>query len=478
MLKSMYPTIIQGGMGVGVSNWRLANAVSSYGQLGVVSGTFLDTVLARRLQDGDLCGSMRRALDHFPDATIAKRVIDTYFIEGGKAEDAAYKPVPMHGLHSPQDLIDLTIAANFVEIFLAKEGHAGIVGINYLTKIELPTLPSLYGAMLAGVDFVLMGAGIPKAIPGILDRLREHQAVSLRINADGGSADDHVELHFDPARYQLSDKLNLSRPKFLAIVSSYSLALTLAKKSSGKVDGFVIEHYTAGGHNAPPRGELKCDEAGEPIYGAKDEPNLADFTKLDVPFWLAGSYGSHEKLLEAQQLGARGIQVGTAFAFSAESGVNQDLKEAVMEQVRAGDVRVFTDPRASSSGYPFKVVELPGTMSDPQEYELRPRVCDLGYLRSAYKAPNGTIGFRCPAEPVEDYERKAGTVEETQGRKCLCNGLLATVGYPQVRESGYLELPIVTAGNDLSAIGQFVPDVNNGALYTARDVLDTLLGTR
>ena len=42
--------IIQGGMGVAVSDWRLAGAVSSEGQLSVVSGTDIDTVLVRRLQ--------------------------------------------------------------------------------------------------------------------------------------------------------------------------------------------------------------------------------------------------------------------------------------------------------------------------------------------------------------------------------------------------------------------------------------------
>ena len=36
-------------MGAGVSNWRLAQAVAKLGQLGVVSGTALDLVLARRL---------------------------------------------------------------------------------------------------------------------------------------------------------------------------------------------------------------------------------------------------------------------------------------------------------------------------------------------------------------------------------------------------------------------------------------------
>jgi NAD(P)H-dependent flavin oxidoreductase YrpB (nitropropane dioxygenase family) len=59
----------------------------------------------------------------------------------------------------------VTILANFVEVFLAKEDHAGVVGINLLTKVQMPNLPSLYGAMLAGVDYVIMGAGIPREIP-------------------------------------------------------------------------------------------------------------------------------------------------------------------------------------------------------------------------------------------------------------------------------------------------------------------------
>ena len=58
--------IIQGGMGAGVSNWNLARTVSRLGQLGVVSGTALDAILVRRLQDGDLEGQVRHALTNFP----------------------------------------------------------------------------------------------------------------------------------------------------------------------------------------------------------------------------------------------------------------------------------------------------------------------------------------------------------------------------------------------------------------------------
>jgi hypothetical protein len=69
------PEIIQGGMGVAVSGWRLARAVSMLGQLGVVSGTALDVVLARRLQLGDPTGDLRRAIRRFPDPAVAERVL-------------------------------------------------------------------------------------------------------------------------------------------------------------------------------------------------------------------------------------------------------------------------------------------------------------------------------------------------------------------------------------------------------------------
>lgn len=60
------PVVIQGGMGVAVSDWRLARAVSLTGQLGVVSGTAVDVLMTRRLQSGDPGGHVRRALAAFP----------------------------------------------------------------------------------------------------------------------------------------------------------------------------------------------------------------------------------------------------------------------------------------------------------------------------------------------------------------------------------------------------------------------------
>jgi len=46
------PRIIQGGMGIRISSWQLAREVSKKGELGVVSGTAIDTVFVRTLQNG------------------------------------------------------------------------------------------------------------------------------------------------------------------------------------------------------------------------------------------------------------------------------------------------------------------------------------------------------------------------------------------------------------------------------------------
>ena len=348
-------------MGVGVSNWRLANAVSKLGQLGVVSGTALDALFVRRLADGDFGGHMRRGLDAFPFPDMARRIWAEYFAPGGKPGGTPYPNIPMHQKDSPRKLIELCIVSNFVEVFLAKEGHKNPVGINFLEKVQMPHLASIYGAMLAGVGYVLMGAGIPLHIPGVLDAFAAHHAAEYKLQVTGALAEMDTLMILDPAEYAEGPLPILHRPRFLAIVSSNTLATTMLRRASGRVDGLVIESPTAGGHNAPPRGKLQLNAAGEPVYGERDQVNIAELRTLGVPFWLAGGYGNAEKVREALDQGAAGVQVGTAFAFSRESGMRSDLKRSLLAKAVAGTGEVFTDPLASPTGFPFKVAHLEGT---------------------------------------------------------------------------------------------------------------------
>ena len=467
------PAIIQGGMGAGVSSWQLAQAVSQLGQLGVVSGTALDQIFARRLQDGDPGGHMRRGLDQFPFPLMAERAWSKFHVPGGKPASASYKTLPMHTKDTPRELSELCILANFVEVFLARKGHDNPVGINYLEKIQIPHLPSLYGAMLAGVGYVLMGAGVPLKIPGVLDLLACHKPATYPLYVTGADEGDATTMTFVPSEFMERELAPLVRPKFLAIIASNTLAATMMKRANGRVDGFVIEGPTAGGHNAPPRGKLQLDEAGEPIYGERDQVDLGKIRDLGLPFWLAGGYGSRDKLCESLAAGATGVQVGTAFAYCAESGLREDYKQAVLTKVISGHARIVTDSLASPTGFPFKVAQLEGTLSERDVYSARPRICDLGYLREAYKDPDGKIGYRCPGEPVTVYVSKGGKQENTVGRTCLCNALMATIGYPQIRSGRYVERGLVTSGDGLTGIARFLSQ--GEPIYRAADVVKKLL---
>ncbi|HEX6134663.1 MAG TPA: nitronate monooxygenase [Longimicrobiales bacterium] len=467
------PSIIQGGMGIGVSGWLLARTVALRGQLGVVSGTAVDSLLVRRLQDGDIGGHLRRALERFPLPAASAAALRSYFLPGGRAGEP-YRALPMWRQVVSQAREQLTMLASFVEVYLAKEGHDGPVGINLLTKVQLPNLATLYGAMLAGVDYVIMGAGIPREIPGVLDAFADGRTAAMRFDVEGLPRGEAEMLSFDPRRHWEGEPPALRRPRFLPVVAAHSLATVLARKASGRVDGFVVEGPTAGGHNAPPRGAVAFNDRGEPVYGERDDVDLEVMRELDVPFWLAGGTGSPEKLQAAREAGAAGIQVGTLFACAAESGLDPQLRQRLLERVRAGDIDVITDPRASPTGFPFKVVDLPGTNSRADEYVRRTRTCDLGYLRTAFRREDGRIGYRCAAEPVDAWVKKGGDPADAVGRKCLCNGLMANIGHAQLRDD-VPERALVTGGDELLHMNRFL---RGRSAYSADDVLDYLLSTQ
>lgn len=468
-----WPLLIQGGMGIGVSGWPLARAVSQRGQLGVVSGTSIDSLLVRRLQDGDVGGHLRRAMERFPIPGVAAAALRDYFLPEGRAADAPYLLSSMWQQVMSQARQRLAMLAAFVEVTLAKEGHDGVVGMNLLTKVQLPNLATLYGAMLAGVDYILMGAGIPREIPGALDAMAEGREAMLRLELEGDASGVVEYVRLDPKdAFGEGAPPALKRPRFIAIVSSHSLATVLARKASGRVDGFVIEGPSAGGHNAPPRGDAPLNVRGEPVYGERDAVDLAKMRELQAPFWIAGGAGHPARLRAALEAGATGVQVGGLFACCDESGIEPGLRCSVVEHAARGDLDVFTDPQASPTGYPFKIVRW---AADPSRGVERERICDLGYLRVPYRTPAGGIGQRCPSEPVAAYVAKGGGAADTVGRQCLCNALMATVGHAQVRGSGMSEPPLVTGGDDLRHLGEFL---RGRTRYSAGDVIDWLLGAQ
>ncbi|WP_298890579.1 nitronate monooxygenase [uncultured Serinicoccus sp.] len=469
------PTIIQGGMGVAVSGWRLARQVARAGHLGVVSGTAMDAVISRVLQDGDPGGHYRRALAAFPSQDMAQRVLDKYFVEGGRASGTPYKPIPKLTLETARAGQELGVVGNFAEVWLAKEELAehsseGAVGINCLEKIQMANPTAILGAMLAGVDYVLMGAGIPREIPQLLRSLASGEPGSISADVAGGSLRRHVTV--DPADLLGEDLPTLTKPDFLAIISVDQLANYLHRDPEIRPDGFVVERPPAGGHSAPPRGKMQLDDAGEPVYGDRDEANLAKMTQIGLPFWMAGAYSTPDKVAEALAAGAVGVQVGTLFALSHESGLADGPRGQLIGRLRTGELAVRNDPRASPTGFPFKVATLEGTASQVEVYEARPRLCDLSYLRQPYEREDGEVGYRCASEPVHMYLKKGGEEADTVGRKCLCNGLMANIGLGQERKDGYAEDTLVTLGQDLAGATALIERHPDG--WSALEALDYL----
>lgn len=462
--------LIQGGMGVSISTWLMARIVSLQGYLGTVSGVAAEIVLARNLQAGDPGGYFRHALMNFPFPKSAERVFNAYYVKGGiPREGGGHKHIPTFNLNPSRDLIDLVVCANFALCFLAKEGHSGLVSINYLDKIRLPHIYSFVGAMLSGVDCITMGAGIPQQVPEILDSIVAGKELNYRIPVEGEGSDSEI-LTFNPQEH-FGEKLPpLKRPAFLPIVSSDTLANYLLNKTkAGSIQGFVFETSLAGGHNAPPRGKLFLDENREPIYGERDEIDFSKMGKLGVPFWVGGGCASPKSLDLVRRLGAEGIQVGSAFALSRESGFVPEIRKELLRRAFQGTLEIRTDHLVSPTGFPFKVASLPYTMSEDLVYRSRQRRCVHKHLSTVYRQ-NGQITTRCLAGRIDTYLQLGGFPGDIADTRCLCSGLLSAAGIGDFGEPA-----IVTLGSDLSFLPHLMRDEND--IYGTLDVIKYIMGS-
>ena len=261
-------------MGAGVSNWRLARAVSRLGHLGVVSGTALDQILVRRLQDGDPGGNMRRGLDHFPFREMAERIQREYYIPGGKRESAPYKTLPLHektARGSGKSCVSQPTSLRCLLRMMATTIRWASTTWKKLTSA--PFLPCTSHACRKG-RYVLIGAGIPVKIPDVLDNFVHHQPATYPLHVSGAQRARKRSWRSIPRsswweifRHSSVHGFSQSFPRM------YSAAAILREPTAAWKDSSSKGH-TAGGHNAPPRGKLQVDGTGEVIYGERDRVKI------------------------------------------------------------------------------------------------------------------------------------------------------------------------------------------------------------
>jgi len=447
-----FPKIIQGGMGAFVSGWRLARKVSGYSAtgetLGVVSGTALDRVVAILLQRGgkDADDIIRVLMaSHFPEK--ADRVIQKYHKKLNVG-------IPVSDLNNDpnQHLRDLLFCANYAVVKLAQEGHDNPVGINYLAKVPEPLLAGLYGAVSAGVGYVLIWAGIATEVPEMLRAFSRGERAIHKIPIIGGP-DYTMEL--EPEKFLGTEPPLLKKPRFWPI-TSYTAIATKFEKKPDDTDLYIVENKQAAGHNAPPR------KRPQPEW--QEEKDIDEIISHEKPVYLAGNQASREKYLAARARGAQGVQVGTAFAFCDDSEFEEWLRRKARRMAYNQELEIKTDPLASPTKFLFKVAQIPWTQSEEIVRETRDRACSACALRVPLQKGE-KIAYQCPAGPEQDFKDNGGDPEDLKGKVCLCNALLCAVDLVD-------DIPIVTAGNTDLVRG--LMDGPDGS-YTAEDVIRAIL---
>ncbi|MFH1073731.1 MAG: nitronate monooxygenase [Candidatus Firestonebacteria bacterium] len=255
--------IIQGGMGVGISLANLASAVANEGAIGIISALGLG------------------------------------LFEGDKEKDYA----------------EANKIALRNEIKKAREKTKGIIGINVLVAAT-DSENLIQGAVEAGIDLVLFGAGLLKTLPAALPL-------------------DHLDsLH----------------TKFVPIVSSgrsARITFDLWKKKYKHVpDAVVVEGPMAGGHLG-----FKREQIDDPSYALENilpdvistvEPYEQEFKK-HIPVIAAGGIYTGDDIYRFFGLGAQGVQMATRFVVTDECDASIEFKEAFI-RCRKEDLIIINSP--------------------------------------------------------------------------------------------------------------------------------------
>jgi len=224
-----------------------------------------------------------------------------------------------------KDLLDrLNLVALDREIKAAlalSEGH-GAIAVNVVKAVGAQG-PQVRQSCESGAHAIVMGAGLPLDLP-------------------------EMTAHFpDVALVPI-----LSEPRGVNIV------LRKWMRKNRLPDAIVVEHPGfAGGH----LGATKLDEVGDHRF---DFPPVLEgifevFDKLGIareaiPIIVAGGIHTHEQVLELLGMGAKAVQLGTAFAVSTEGDAHANFKR-VLAEATPEDIVTFM----SVAGLPARAVRTP-----------------------------------------------------------------------------------------------------------------------
>ena len=317
--KIMKVPVIQGGMGIGLSNYTLAGAVASEGGMGVLSSAALDRII-----------SARHGRKFLPREAAAQDVLDA-----------------------------------------KKLANGGVIGMNVMVALINTYEDSVLGAMDGGVDAIISGAGLPMALPEIAKLHPRAEEVALIPIVSSGRA---TEVIFK--RWSRSGRLP---------------------------DALIVEGPLAGGHIAW-RDLLQATDPANKLENLLEEVlNVCKTWNLNIPVIAAGGVYTHEDILHFLELGCSGVQMGTRFLATHESGANDEYKKILID-CKEDDIELANKP-GSPCGMLFRVLKQSPFYQEALSFSRSPR-CDKSYLLNK---------GNCPAKNENDKSF------------CICNGLLASI---------------------------------------------------
>jgi nitronate monooxygenase len=280
--------IVQGGMGVGVSAHKLAGSVAALGGVGTLSSVDL------RRHHPDLMERTQGLAAKAGEEQQAKAAIDAANLEALDREVAAARQ---------------------------RAQGRGLIAMNVMRAVS-DYAAYVRRSLEAGVDAVVVGAGLPLDLP---DLAREHpQALLVPILSD-----------------------------------SRGVALVVKKWERKKrlPDAIVIEHpRLAGGH----LGAARIEDLGDPRFDFDHVlPESIEFLRKagienEIPLIAAGGIRTFEDIARMQSLGAAAVQLGTPFAVTSEGDAHPEFKR-ILAEARDEDVVEFT----SVAGLPARAVATP-----------------------------------------------------------------------------------------------------------------------
>lgn len=339
--KKIRVPIVQGGMGVGVSLHPLARAVAQEGGLGIISSACMDRLVTKR----------------------TGKKVNIY--------EAVYEEVSLSKI------------------------KGGFSGINIMAALGRDYNASVKGALDAGADAIISGAGLPLNLPAI------------------------------------------QPPKDTALIPIVSSARALDiickkwEKLGYRPDAVVLEGPLAGGHLGfrIDQVELDSNKLENLLPSVKDRAIKCG----DVPVIVAGGIYTHSDIVKFMDMGADGVQMGTRFLATEESSASEAYKQAVV-RAREEDIIVAHRP-GSPCGLPFRVIQQSPMYVSSLQRGRKPK-CDKGYVLMKDAEGQYTV---CPAK------------EDNENYFCICNGLLSSAGYNSVEEEA-----LYTVGTNASRVDKIV----------------------